>query len=97
METDLIAIKTLCTHYEVKFSFIHELHKTGLVQIVTAEQEQFIHKDEINELEKMIRLYHDLNINIEGIDVIFNLLEKEKRLLEEITVLKNKLKLYEND
>jgi predicted RNase H-like nuclease (RuvC/YqgF family) len=97
METNLIAIKTLCTHYEIEFSFIHDLHQTGLVQIVTVEQEEFIHKDEISELEKMIRLYHDLNINIEGIDVIFNLLEKEKKLLEEITVLKNKLRLYEKD
>ena len=45
----------------------------------------------------MIRLYNELNVNIEGLDIIFNLLEKEKRLREELNALKNKLKLYEND
>ena len=45
----------------------------------------------------MIRLHNELNVNIEGIDVVFNLLEKEKELREELNALKNKLKLYEND
>ncbi len=45
----------------------------------------------------MIRLHHELNVNIEGIDVVFNLLEKEKELREELIALKNRLKLYEND
>ncbi len=97
MEKNLIAITTLCSYYEIEFSFIDALHKTGLIQIVIVEQNQFIHHDQIGELEKMIRLHNELNVNIEGLDIIFNLLEKEKRLREELNALKNKLKLYEND
>ncbi len=97
MEKNLIAITTLCSYYEIEFSFIDALHKTGLIQIVIIEQEQFIHQDQIRDLEKMIRLHHDLNVNIEGIDVVFNLLEKEKELREELIALKNRLRLYEND
>lgn len=97
MEKNLIAIKTLCSYYEIEFSFIDALHKTGLIQIVIIEQDQFIHQEQIGDLEKMIRLHHELNVNIEGIDVAFNLLEKEKELKEELNALKNRLRLYEDD
>jgi len=97
MENNLIAITTLCTHYEIEFSFIDALQKTGLIQIVIIEQNQFIHEDKISDLEKMIRLHNELNVNIEGIDVVFNLLEKEKALREELNILKNRLRIYEND
>lgn len=97
METNLIAITTLCSHYEIEFSFINALNKTGLIQIVLIEQNQFIHQDQIGDLEKMIRMHHELNVNIEGIDVVFNLLKKEKELREELNALKNRLRLYEHD
>jgi len=97
MEKNLIAITTLCSTYEIEYSFFDALHKTGLIQIVIIEQDHFIHLDQIGDLEKMIRLHHELNVNIEGIDVVFNLLEKEKELREELIALKNRLRLYEND
>lgn len=97
MEKKLIAITTLCSHYEIEISFIEALCKSGLIQIVIIEQTQFIHQDQISDLEKMIRLYHELNVNIEGIDVVFNLLEKEKELRVELNTLKNRLRLYESE
>jgi len=97
MKKKLIAITTLCSHYEIEISFIDALYKTGLIQIVIIEEDQFIDQDQISDLEKMIRLHHELNVNIEGIDVVFNLLEKEKELREELKALKNKLRVYEND
>jgi ABC-type Fe3+-citrate transport system substrate-binding protein len=97
MEKNLIAIRTLCSRYQIEFSFIDALHNTGLIQIEIIEQDQFIDQDQLGDLEKMIRLHHELNVNIEGIDVVFNLLEKEKELRKELTALENKLKLYEND
>ena len=36
-------------------------------------------------------------MNLEGIDVVFNLLEKERDLRNELIALKNRLRLYEND
>lgn len=97
MEKDLITIPTLCSHYEIEFSFIDALHQTGLIDIVITEQNQCIHPDQLGPLETMIRLHDELEINIEGIDVIFNLLEKEKELKKELTALKNRLRIYESD
>lgn len=97
MKNNLIAITTICTHYEIEYSFIDALHQTGLIQVLVTDQEQYIHHDKIGDLQKMIRLHHELNVNIEGIDVVFNLLEKERTLKEELNMLKNRLKRYEND
>lgn len=92
-----IATKIICSQYNIEFSFVDALNKMGLIQIEIIEQNKFIHKDQIGDLEKIIRLHHELNVNIEGIDVVFNLLKKERELRNELNVLKNKLRLYENE
>ena len=97
MEKNLIPVETLCSHYEIEFSFINSLYQTGLIELTFIEEMHFIEEEHVADIEKMIRLHSELNINIEGIDVVFNLLEKEKQLREELTSLKRRLRLYEND
>lgn len=97
MEKNLIPVETLCSHYEIEFSFINSLYQTGLIELTFIEEMHFIEEEHVADLEKMIRLHSELNINIEGIDVVFNLLEKEKQLKDQIIDLKKKLKLYENE
>lgn len=94
-ETLLISTQTLCLHYEIEISFVNTLHKMGLIHIEVIEQEQFIHQDHIRDLEKIIRLHNELNVNLEGIDVVFNLLKKERELRNELNTLKNRLRRYE--
>ena len=91
-----ILIKTLCVQYKVEISFIKELDSIGLIEIEQLENDEFIHEERIGDLEKMIRLYHELNVNIEGIDIVFNLLRKEIQLKEEIKELQNRLDFYES-
>jgi len=93
----LISTQTLCRHYHIEISFIDALNKMGLIQIEIVEQNLYIHQDQIGNLEKIIRLHNDLNVNLEGIDVVFNLLEKELDLRNELNSLKNKLSLYERE
>lgn len=93
----LISSQILCSHYDIEISFVDELYKMGLIQIEIIEQNQYIHHDQISVLEKIIRLHNELNMNLEGIDIVFNLLEKEQALRDELKVLKNKLKRYEHD
>ncbi|AUC85050.1 MerR family transcriptional regulator [Polaribacter sp. ALD11] len=93
----LIPTQTICTHYNIEISFVDTLNQMGLIQIEIIEQEQFIHQEQIGNLEKIIRLYNELHVNLEGIDVVLNLLNKEKELKNEVISLKNRLRLYEND
>ena len=92
---EYILIKTLCVHYKIEISFIQELNNVGLIEIERVEDDEFIHEEKIGDLEKMIRLYHELNLNIEGIDVVFNLLQKEIQLKEQVKELQNRLRFYE--
>ena len=95
-EKPLIPTQTLCLHYNIEISFLDALSKIGLIQVVVIEQKQFIYEEKISDLEKIIRLYNELNLNLEGIDVVFNLLDKERKLQNELIALKNRLRLYEN-
>ncbi|HKK76934.1 MAG TPA: chaperone modulator CbpM [Saprospiraceae bacterium] len=95
MEKNLIAVTTLCSHYEIELSFVHALEHNGLIQVEIVREEPCLPEDQIRDFEKMIRLHHELNLNIEAIDVIFNLLQKEEKLRAELDALKNRLKRYE--
>lgn len=90
-----IPAETLCSHYDIDISFVDALHTIGLLHIEIVEHNQCIHQDQIRDLEKMIRLHDELNVNLEGIDVVFNLLEKERELRTEVHTLKSRLRLYE--
>jgi hypothetical protein len=97
METNLIPTKTICSHYDIEISFVDALNNYGLIQIEIYQEEPCIHRDDIADMERMIRLYRDLNINLEGIDVIFNLLDNERKLLKELNALRNRLSIYESE
>ncbi len=94
---DFIPIVQLCEHYSVEVSFFNELHEEGLISITTLEQTSYLHQDKISDVEKMIRIHQELNINTEGIDAVFNLLQKIDSLQNELNKLNNRLNLYEND
>ncbi|OAB78672.1 chaperone modulator CbpM [Cochleicola gelatinilyticus] len=93
----LIAITPICTSYNVEVSFVATLKELGLIALTRQKEEFYIHIDEVPTVEKMIRMHRDLNINPEGIDVIFNLLERVDTMQSEMTALKNRLRLYEDD
>jgi len=91
----MIPLQTFCIHHHIDLAFIHSLQRFGLIETVTVEETSFIPEDKVNELEKLVRLYHELDINLEGLDVITHLLERMKQMQEEIAELKDRLSLYE--
>jgi hypothetical protein len=94
---EFISIIQLCENYHVEKAFFNQLHEVGLIHIITIEKIVYVHQDSIAAIEKMIRFNQELNINIEGIDVIFNLLQKMNSLQEELNTTQNRLRLYETD
>ncbi len=92
---DLIPVNELCNLYEVKTSFIDSLNDYGLIKITTIERRAFVEKEKISDIEKIIRLHDELGVNLEGIDVICNLLNRIDKLQNELITYRNKLDLYE--
>ena len=96
MQTEyLIAIDEFCAKHEIDVSFINSLQETGLIEITKIEETGFIPVDQIQQLEKFIRLYYELDINIEGIETISHMLQRVNTLQDQIIQLTNRLRLYE--
>lgn len=94
-QQELIVIETICTHYEVEVSFVDALSSLGLIELYVEEQTKYIREEKVADLEKMIRIHQDLDVNPEGIDVIFNLLRKVDSLQNELAETKSRLRQYE--
>ncbi|UKN01051.1 chaperone modulator CbpM [Paracrocinitomix mangrovi] len=86
-----IAVAHLCTVYELESSFFSALNDHDLIQIDIIQQIEYIHDDHIDRLEKIVRLHRELDVNLAGIDVILNLLERVNEKDEYIIQLENKL------
>lgn len=96
MQTEyLIAVDEFCANNNIEISFISSLQQTGLIEITTIKETGFIDAGQLQQLEKFIRLYYELDINLEGIETITHLLQRIKSLQDEIITLKNRLRLYE--
>jgi hypothetical protein len=98
METrDLILIEHFCANHEIEFSFLNSLHEFGLIEVIIHENQKYLHQEQLKEVEKMMRMHDDLDINMEGIDVISHLLKRIHHLQDELRITQNKLRLYENE
>ena len=92
---EFIPIDIFCRQHGIKISFISSLQEFGLIEVMKVEEAECIPLSQLVEAEKMVRLHGDLEINLEGIDVISHLLQKVKDMQTEIQILKNRLLLYE--
>jgi len=96
MNTDnLIRIEYFCEQYNVELAFVNSLQEFGLINLRVVEDSKYLSNDDLKEIEKLIRLHYELGINIEGIDVISNLLNQIADLKQELMVAKNKLKFLD--
>ena len=93
----LIPIDKFCASHDIEISFISSLQESGLIEITTIKESAFIEADQLQKLEKFVRLYYELDINLEGIETVNYLSQRINVLQDEITLLKNKLGIYETE
>ncbi len=92
---NLIAVNEFCKSYKIEISFISTLQKAGLIEFTTIEETIFVDAGQLPQLEKIVRFYYDMDINLEGIETITYLLQRIINLQNEVETLKNKLRFYE--
>jgi len=96
MQTEnLIALDEFCAKHNIEISFVSSLQQTGLIEITTIEEAWFIDCEQLQQLEKFMRFYYELDINLEGIETIAHLLQQLIDLQNENIALRNRLGLYE--
>tara|TARA_R100000951_G_C2558762_1_gene154911 strand:+ start:282 stop:578 length:297 start_codon:yes stop_codon:yes gene_type:complete len=96
-DNNLILIEHFCKNCDIDHSFLYALNEYDLIEIVIIEDQSYIHKEQVKNVEKMVDFHYELNINIEGIDAISNLLKQIDALQEELDRTKNRLRFYEED
>ncbi|MFQ9316267.1 chaperone modulator CbpM [Dysgonomonas mossii] len=95
MNSELIIIHEYCIQNQVEPDFIVQLENEGLIQISTVDNERYIHISQLRHLDQYVRWYYDLSINVAGIDVIQNLLDKIDTMQDEILRLREQLRLID--
>ena len=98
MQTEeMIAADEFCIHHNIKLSFIHSLKESGLLEISSTDEKIFVPVNQLNRLEKLVRLYYEMDINLEGIETITYLLQRMNDMQQQIAQLSNRLSRYERD
>ena len=93
---EMISADEFCIHHKIEITFIHSLHESGLVEIAIIEEKIFVPISQLPNLEKFVRFYNEMDINLEGIEVINYLLQRMIEMQQQILQLNSKLRLYES-
>ena len=94
MQDELIIVSEYCDKCHIEPSFIDLLQDNGLIDILIEDGKRCLPFSELPDIERYSRLYYDLSINVEGIDVIHRLLQQIEEMEAEIQYLRNQLRKY---
>ncbi len=96
METEeMIPATEFCIHHNIELAFIASLNESGLIEIIIIEEKLFLPVSQLSHLEKLVRLYYEMDINLEGIETVNHLLQRINAMELQIAQLNNRLRIYE--
>lgn len=62
--------------YKIDMDFFDELVDAGLIETFVEENTLYLHYDKLAHFEKLVTWHYDLEINIPGLEVICQLLDR---------------------
>src|ERR1700759_538588 len=95
MTKGLITATDFCTLHHVEFAFVDSLSEAGLVELTVIDQTRYVPDEQLQRLERMVRMHNELDINLAGIEAISHLLQRMESIQEEMRLLRNRLHRYE--
>lgn len=78
--TKYIQLQKVIQFHGISRREVEEWAEYEFFQIHTESDEEWIHEEELEQIEQVIRLYRDLGVNSPGIDIILRLTHKLKHL-----------------
>lgn len=94
---NLVPIQHFCVHHHVEVSFIDSLQDYGLIQVAIVDEEKYLLVEDLRDVERMMVFYFDLGINLEGIEVIYNLMNQNEALQKKLDVALKRLTLFDSN
>ena len=92
---ELISVNLFCQLHSIHISFISTLQEFNLIKATEIDNQLYLPVEDLVDLEKIMRLHNELHINPEGLHAVLYLLQKVKAMQQEITILNNRLRIYE--
>ncbi|MEI5984552.1 MULTISPECIES: chaperone modulator CbpM [Sphingobacterium] len=89
MEKTLFKVIDICRSNNIEQDFIQELHNNGLIEIIYQEEQEYIEEEQIIVLERFSTWHYELEINVQGIEVVQNLIDRIESLQQEIREIKS--------
>ncbi|NGM62865.1 MerR family transcriptional regulator [Sphingobacterium sp. SGG-5] len=88
MERTLFKIVDICRVHRLEETFIYELYRNGLIEIILENEQDCIDEEQLPLIEKFSNWHYDLELNMQGIEVVSRLLERIEQLQQEVRALK---------
>lgn len=92
---EYILVELICEQYAVEQSVVQEICYSGIVNLEQIENEDYMHENELPVFEKALRLHQELEINLAGIEVVFDLLQRIEQLEQELATTKHRLTIWQ--
>ena len=86
-----IALKKLAEFHHIKEAFLNELAEDGILEIHIVDSQPCAASGELAKYERAIRLYRDLGVNKEGIEIIMDMRDKMEMMQRELNRLRREL------
>lgn len=88
MEKTLFRVIDICKTNNIERTFIQELHNNGLIEIIIQEEQEFLEEEQVLHVERFSTWHYELELNVQGIEVVNNLIDKIEELQRELRLLK---------
>jgi hypothetical protein len=88
MEKTLFRVIDICRTNNIERTFVHELHNNGLIEIIVQEEQEFLEEEQVYHVERFSTWHYELDLNVQGIEVVSNLIDKIDELQRELRSLK---------
>ncbi|GGE07443.1 MULTISPECIES: chaperone modulator CbpM [Sphingobacterium] len=88
MEKTLFRVIDICKTNNIERTFVQELHKSGLIEIIVQEEQEYLEEEQVVYVERFSTWHYELELNIQGIEVVNHLIDKIEELQRELRTLK---------
>ncbi|UZT99526.1 MerR family transcriptional regulator [Chryseobacterium fluminis] len=94
--SERISREELVKIYNIEITFFDELVSSGLLNIQTENEIRYLMYDDLPSFERFTNWHYDLEINLPGLEVIHEMLQKMEHLKQKNKELMNRLSALNN-
>lgn len=90
--SEYISIKSLATFHHLDETLLMEIVEYEIVPVKRTRSEVLISSEDLDDFERALRLYIELDVNLQGVDIICRMRNQMREMQEEIKRLQNLLR-----